>query len=344
MLMKAVVIRSHGGLDALRAEEKPDPVPGPGEVLVEIHAAGLNHLDLWVRKGVPGHEFPLPLVPGSDGSGVVAGLGGGVAGLALGEEVVLAPATSCGTCAACASGEDHRCSDFKILGEACDGTCAEKVVVPRANVFPKPKNLSFEEAASFPLAFLTAWHMLVARAALRPGETVLVHAAGSGVGSAAVQIAKLWNARVIATAGSAAKAERARALGADDVIDSGKEDFARAVRAITERRGADIVIEHVGAATWEGSLRSLARHGRLVTCGATSGHEVSLNLRVLFFKSLSLLGSTMGSRGEFASIVKHFEEGRLRPIVDRVLSLGEIREAHRLLESREVFGKIVLVP
>ncbi|MFH1680082.1 MAG: alcohol dehydrogenase catalytic domain-containing protein, partial [Candidatus Eisenbacteria bacterium] len=217
--MKAVVVRSHGGLEVLRLEEIQDPAPGAGEVLVEVRAVGLNHLDVWVRKGVPGHEFPLPLVPGSDCSGVVAGLGDGAAGLAEGDEVVLAPATSCGSCGSCVSGADHECREFKIIGESRDGGCADRIVVPRANVFPKPKNLSFEETASFPLAFLTAWHMLVARAGVRPGEVVLVQGAGGGVGSAAVQIAKLWNARVIATVGNEAKAKRAGELGADHVID-----------------------------------------------------------------------------------------------------------------------------
>ncbi|RPJ48008.1 MAG: alcohol dehydrogenase [Candidatus Latescibacterota bacterium] len=342
--MKAVVVREHGGLEALRFEELPDPSPGPGEVVVEVRAVGLNHLDLWVRRGVPGHAFPLPLVPGSDVSGRVSSVGDGVRHLAAGDEVVLAPATSCGTCGACLAGEEEKCPDYRILGEGRDGGCADKVVVPRANVFPKPKGLSFEEAASFPLAFLTAWHMLAQRAALRPGETVLVHAAGSGVGAAAVSIAKHLGATVIATAGSEAKAARALDLGADRAVDYSKEDFARAVREFTGKKGADVVVEHVGAATWEGSMRSLARHGRLVTCGATSGHEVGLNLRHLFFKSQSILGSTMGNFGEFREIVRLFDEEKLRPVVDRVLPLAEIREAHRLLEARAVFGKIVLVP
>lgn len=342
--MKAVVVREHGGLEALRFEELPDPSPGPGEVVVEVRAVGLNHLDLWVRRGVPGHAFPLPLVPGSEVSGHVSSVGDGVRNLAAGDEVVLAPATSCGTCGACLAGEEEKCPDYRILGEGRDGGCADKVVVPRANVFPKPRGLSFEEAASFPLAFLTAWHMLAQRAALRPGETVLVHAAGSGVGAAAVSIAKHLGATVIATAGSAAKAAKAVELGADRAVDYSKEDFAQAVREFTARRGADVVVEHVGAATWEGSVRSLARHGRLVTCGATSGHEVGLNLRHLFFKSLSILGSTMGNFGEFREIVRLFDEGKLRPVVGRVLPLADVREAHRLLEAREVFGKIVLVP
>ncbi|MFH1278140.1 MAG: zinc-binding dehydrogenase [Candidatus Eisenbacteria bacterium] len=340
--MKGVVVREHGGYEALRIEDLSDPSPGAGEVLVEVRAVAVNYLDIWVRRGVPGHSFPLPLIPGNDVAGVVAGVGEGAAGVAVGDEVVLGPGVSCGVCPACVSGRDHRCRSYGILGESRDGGCAEKIVVPRANVFRKPKNLSFEEGAAVPLAFLTAWHMLVDRAEIRPGETVLVHAGGSGVGSSAVQIAKMWGAEVIATAGGAEKAARARELGADHVVDTKKDDFVKAVKEITGKQGVDVVFEHVGAATWEGSLRSLAWHGRLVTCGATSGHEVPLNLRVLFFKSISILGSTMGSKGEVAEILRHVEAGRLRPVVDRVLPLERVAEAHRLLEEREVFGKVVL--
>lgn len=340
--MRGVIVREHGGPEALRIEELPDPAAGVGEVLVNVRAVALNHLDVWVRRGVPGHAFPLPLVPGNDVAGVVAELGPGVTGVSVGDEVVLGPGVSCGVCPACLSGRDHRCRSYGILGESRDGGCAEKIAVPRANVFPKPVNLTFEEAAAVPLAFLTAWHMLVDRAEIRPGERVLVHGGGSGVGSAAVQIAKLWGAEVIATAGGVEKGARVKDLGADHVVNTKEEDFVKAVREITGKQGVDVVFEHVGAATWEGSLRSLAWHGRLVTCGATSGHDVPLNLRVLFFKSLSLLGSTMGSQGEVAEILSHVAAGRLRPVVDRVLPLEEIAEGHRLLEERMVFGKVVL--
>jgi NADPH:quinone reductase-like Zn-dependent oxidoreductase len=293
---------------------------------------------------VPGHRFPLPLVLGSDVSGVVSAVGAGVDDVRPGDPVVLAPGVSCGHCVACLSGRDHRCARFGLLGEHRDGGAADFIVVPRANVLTKPDNLSHEEAAAIPITFLTAWHMLVGRAELRPGETVLVHAGGSGVGSAAIQIAKLWGATVITTASTDEKLERARALGADHGINYAQADFAKEVKALTGRRGVDVVVEHVGAATWADSMRSLAWGGRLVTCGATTGADVSLNLRHVFFKSLSILGSTMGSKGELVEILGHFARGTLRATVDRVLPLDQVGEAHRLLEGRDVFGKIVLRP
>jgi NADPH:quinone reductase-like Zn-dependent oxidoreductase len=342
--MRAYVVREHGGPEALLAESLPDPSPGPGEVLVHVKACGINHLDIWVRRGVPGHTFPLPLIPGNDVAGEVAGCGAGVRDLAAGAPVVVAPGISCGLCQACLSGRDHHCRSYGILGEHRNGGYAELLCVPRANVMPKPEGLSFPEAAALGLAFLTAWHMLVARAELRPGETVLVQAAGSGVGSAAVQIARLWGATVIATASTDEKRARARALGAHHVLDSQSADLARAVKGLTEGRGVEVVFEHVGPATWEQSVRALAWQGRLVTCGATTGGEVPFNLRHLFFKSLSFLGSTMGSKGEFLEVLAHAGRGTLRPVVDRVLPLTEVHKAHALLEDRKVFGKLVLTP
>ncbi len=342
--MKAVVIRKHGGPDALSFEDVPDPVAGPGEVVVSVRAVGINHLDLWVRKGVPGHVFPLPMIPGNDVAGVIESVGAGVRNAEPGDAIIVAPGISCGVCIACQEGRDHHCPRYGILGETRDGGYAERIAVPCANVMPKPTNLSFEEAASMPLAFLTAWHMLVGRAKLRANETVLVQAAGSGVSSAAVQIAKLMHADVIATAGSEQKREQARALGADQVLDSRDPGLAKQVKALTNGRGADVVIDHVGEATWEASTKSLAWQGRFVTCGATTGASVNLNLSHLFFKSLSILGSTMGSKGELREILAHAERGRLKPVLARSLPLTEAREAHRMLEAREVFGKLVLVP
>ena len=342
--MRCAVVREHGGLDKLLLEERSVPEPGAGQVLVRVRAAGMNHLDLWVRRGVPGHEFPLPLILGCDFSGVVESVGSAVTDVEPGDEICAAPGVACGTCGACADGDDNLCKKYGIFGETCDGGCAEFVVIPARNALPKPANLSFEEAAAFPLAFLTAWHMLVVRCRIQPGESVLVHAAGSGVGSAAVQIAKLFSADVIATAGSNAKLDRARELGADHVINYRVKDFAKEVRSITGKQGVDIVFEHTGQATWEGSVRSLKWGGRLVTCGATSGFEAKFDLRMLFFKSLSFLGSTMGSRGELFTLLDHVAAGRLRPVVDRVLPLADVRKAHEAMENREQFGKIVLVP
>ena len=342
--IRCVVVRQHGGYDQLLLEERPLPAPAPGQVRVRVAAIGLNHLDTWVRRGVPGHKFPLPLITGSDGAGVIDAIGAGVTGISEGDEVVILPGVSCGVCEACQSGVDQLCRHYHILGESCDGTAAEAVCVPAANVARKPKNLTMPEAACIGLVFQTAWNMLVRRAELRAGETVLVHAGLSGVGSAAVQIANLLGARVIATAGGARKCELVRQLGAWQVIDYQVRDWVAEVRSSTGKAGVDVVFEHVGQATFEGSLKSLARGGRVVTCGATTGGNVAISLHAVFFKSLSILGSTMGSKGDLRQILRLFEQGRLRPLLDRALPLAEAGEAHRALEERTAFGKLVLTP
>ena len=322
--------------------ETPVPIPAAGEALVAVKAVALNHLDIWLRRGVPGHKFPLPLIPGSEVAGVIEAIGDNTAGWKRGDEVIVAPGYSCGICTACTSGNDQLCLSFGIFGETRNGGCAEFIAVPIRNLLRKPASLSFAEAAALPLDMQTAWHMLVARAQLRPGETVLVHAGGSGIGSAAIQIARLWGATVFATAGTAEKAARAKELGAHEVIVYRDTDFLAEVRRLTGKRGVDVVFEHVGADTFDRSLRALTRGGRLVTCGATSGAEVTINLRLVFFKLLSILGSTMGSLGELHEIMKHVEAGRLRPVIDRVLPLDRVGEGHSAMENREVFGKVVL--
>jgi NADPH:quinone reductase-like Zn-dependent oxidoreductase len=337
--MKAILIREHGGLDKLEMAEVPDPTPSPGAAIVRVRAVALNHLDIWLRRGVPGHKFPLPMIPGSEVAGVVESVDD--PRWKSGDEVIVAPGYSCGACAACLSGNDPLCRSFGIFGETISGGAAEKIAVPVRNLIRKPAALSFAEAAALPLDMVTAWHMLVARAQLRPGETVLVHAGGSGVGSAAIQIAKLWGATVFATAGSAQKAARAKDLGADETIVYTDVDFVDEVRRLTSKRGVDVVFEHVGGETFERSLRALTKGGRLVTCGATSGGEATLNLRLVFFKLLSILGSTMGSLAELHEIMKFVEAGRLHPVIDRVLPLTQVAEGHRILEAREAFGKIV---
>jgi NADPH:quinone reductase-like Zn-dependent oxidoreductase len=340
--MKAIVIAEHGGVEQLQPREVQRPTPGPGEVAVELHAAALNHLDVWVRRGVDGVRYPLPIIPGCDGAGVVEALGAGVSDLAEGTRVLLAPGLSCAHCDACAAGRENECRHYGILGEHRDGTNAECIVVPRNNVIPIPETLSFENAAALPLAFLTAWHMSVARARIEPGNDVLVHAGASGVGSCAIQIARSLQARVITTVGSEAKADVARGLGAEHVILYRDVDFATAVRDLTHKRGVDVILDHVGADTWEGNVRSLARGGRLVVCGSTSGHTVSTNLRYLFFKNLSFLGSTMGSKSELLRVLRLVERGVLRPVVDRVLPLDEVAAGHAMLENRQALGKLVL--
>ncbi len=320
------------------------PEPQAKCVRVHVRAVGLNHLDTWVRRGVPGHTFPLPLVMSSDAAGVVDALGTGVTSVREGDAVLVLPGVSCGACEACQSGHDQLCRDYHILGESCDGTSAEFVCVPAANVAPMPKRLSFEQAASVCLAFQTAWNMLVRRAELRAGETVLVHAGMSGVGSAAVQIAKLLGAQVIATAGGPEKCAKVKALGAHHVIDSRAQDFVAAVKALTGKAGVNVVFEHTGASTFDGSLKVLQRGGRLVTCGATTGGLVQLSLHALFFKSLSILGSTMGSKGDLRHVLRLFDQGRFEAVLARTLPMAEVGEAHRLLEERAALGKLVLLP
>jgi NADPH:quinone reductase-like Zn-dependent oxidoreductase len=341
-ILRAIRIHEHGGRDRLVLENVPRPEALPGQVRVRLHAAGLNHLDLWVRRGIPGVRYPLPITPGCDGAGVILECGSPLQGFAAGDRVALAPGVSCGLCEACLSGRDNLCRDYGILGEHRDGTCAEEIVLPGRNLIPIPDGISFEEAAAVPLVFLTAWEMVVEKGRVRPGETVVVLGAGSGVGTAAIQVARLHSARVIAVSGSAEKLQRARELGAEEGIDLSRSDLREEVRRLTGKRGADLVIEHVGNATWEQSVASVARGGRLVTCGATSGADVNLNLRQVFFKNVSILGSTMGSRAHLFPIFRHLQARSLRAVVDRVLPMDRIQEAHRLLEEREIFGKILI--
>jgi NADPH:quinone reductase-like Zn-dependent oxidoreductase len=340
--VRAARFHVHGGPEVLAVESVPDPTPGPGQVLVRVRACALNHLDLWQRRGLDRVVIPLPHISGADVAGeVVAAPGGEVA---PGARVLLQPGLSCGRCAACLDGRDNECRRYDVLGYQSDGGYAELVVVPAANVVPIPDGIPFASAAAFPLTFLTAWHMLVTRARVRPGETVLVVAGASGVGQAAVQIARLHGARVIATAGSAAKIERVRGLGADHVVHHHDEDVPAVVRGLTGKRGVDVVVEHVGQATWDRSVRALAPGGRLVICGNTTGWQAAVDLRFLFSRQLSLLGSYMGTKGELLAALPFFLAGRLTPLVDAVLPLDAAAEAHRRLERGDVAGKLVLQP
>jgi NADPH:quinone reductase-like Zn-dependent oxidoreductase len=340
--MKAIIFEKHGGPEALRFTDMPEPMIGPTEVLVRVHACALNHLDLWVRRGMPGIPIPLPHIPGSDISGVIAAVGSAATRVKVGDAVILAPGISCGQCAYCLSGADNFCRKYTLIGEMVDGGCAEFVGVPEVNAIPKPERLSFEEAAAVPLVFLTAWHMLIGRAKVQAGETVLVIAAGSGVGTAAIQIAKLVGARVIATAGTEEKLALALKLGADTVIDHANQDIPLEVKRLTNLRGVDVVVEHVGVATWEKSLASLTAGGRLVTCGATTGYDAKIDLRYLFSKQYSILGSKMGSKADLYAALELITQGKLSPVIDKVLPLEKCAEAHARLENREQFGKIVL--
>lgn len=347
--MRAALFRRHGGPEVMEVGELPAPVPGPGEVAVRVTAAALNHIDLWLRGGLPALPVALPHVLGGDGCGVVAALGPGVMprpGTGVGDRVLLNPGLSCGRCAACLDGRDNLCPDFRMMGEQTWGVQAEQVVVPAQNLVPAPRDrvgLDDAQLAAIPTVFMTAWQMLVDRAQIRQGETVLVLAAGSGVGSAAIQIAKLYGARVIATASTDAKLAAARDLGADETINHATGDLVREVKRLTGRRGADIVVEHVGAATFPQSVVACAKGGRIVTCGATAGFEPVLNLRHVFWRQLSILGSTMASKSRLFALLDLFAAGRLRPVVHQVLPLEQVAAAHRLLESRATFGKLVLV-
>ncbi len=340
--MQAVRFHEHGKADRLQLENVPDPVPGPGEVLVRVRACALNYLDIWVRQGIPGVLLPLPHICGSDVAGVIEAIGPGVQHVKTGDETIVCPGLSCSNCEACLAGRDNECARYSVLGYFTDGGYAELLKIPSVNAFPYPKGFDFTEAAAVPLVFMTAWHMLVTRCHIRKGDDVLVIGAGSGVGSAAIQIAKYFRARVIATAGSEAKLQRARELGADFLINHREQSIRSEVRRITDRRGVDIAFEHVGPATWQDSLSSLAPRGRLVTCGATTGHDVRIDIRHLFARQLSVLGSYMGTKSELLEVLQLVREGHLRPVVSHVMPLREAARAQTLIEQREHFGKIVL--
>jgi NADPH:quinone reductase-like Zn-dependent oxidoreductase len=340
--MKAVRIHQFGGPEVLTYEDIPDPQLRQDQVLVRVRACSLNHLDLWVRKGLPGVK--LPHILGSDIAGEVVEIGEYVKGFRTAQRVLVAPMHFCGHCAHCVAGVQNQCREFTVLGNGVDGGDCQLIAVPAVNVIPIPDSLEFNQAASVPLVFLTAWHMLVGRAGLRQAQTVLVLGASSGVGIAAIQIAKLFHCRVIATAGDEAKLEKALRLGADFAIHHYKQKISEEVRKITGKEGVDIVVEHVGAATWDESMKSLKSGGTLVTCGATTGPNVSLDLRHLFARQLSLLGSYMGSMGELHEVLSHVFAGRLKPVVDRVFPLKDLAAAHQHLESSVMFGKIVVNP
>jgi len=342
--MKAVIFNQHGGPEVLQYTDVPDPTFKANEVLIEVRACALNHLDIWARQGLRGIEIPLPHILGNDVAGVVREVGELVTWIRPGEEVLVQPGVSCGHCLACLEGRDNMCPEYDIIGNRRNGGYAECLAVPGVNVVPKPSNLTWEQAAALPLVTITAWHMLITRANVQPGETVLVHAAGSGVGSIGIQVAKLRGARVIATASSDDKLVKARELGADEVVNYSRDDWTKEVKRLTNRIGVDVVFEHTGAETWSGSISVLRNNGRLVTCGATSGFDARTDLRQVFYRHLTILGSFMGSKSELLAALEFVKRGQIRAVVDRLLPLSEARQAHELMEDRAQFGKIVLVP
>ncbi|MBA3464009.1 MAG: zinc-binding dehydrogenase [Deltaproteobacteria bacterium] len=341
--MKAIVLRGHGGPEVLEQTELPLPEPGPGQVRIRIAAVALNHLDLWVRKGGPAFKLHFPHVLGADIVGTVDAVGPG-ATVKVGAKAVVQPGLSCGTCAQCLGGHDNLCRYYKILGEHANGGYCEAICVPEGNVAPYPERLSFPQAAAAILPFLTAWQMVVHKARAAPGDTILVHGAGSGIGVAAIQIAKLHGARVIATASTEDKLNRASELGADVLVNYTSGDFVAECRAQTGKRGVDAVIEHVGGEVFAASLRAVRAGGRIVTCGATAGFHPAIDLRHIFFRQVEVLGSTMGSKADLLAVLGHVEAGRLTPVVHEVLPLERAADAHRILERREAFGKVVLEP
>jgi NADPH:quinone reductase-like Zn-dependent oxidoreductase len=342
--MKAARIHRHGGPEVLVYEDAPEPRLKPDQVLVRVRACALNHLDLFVRAGIPGMSFSMPHVLGSDIAGEIVEVGDLCERVKPGWRVLLSPGLSCRQCQQCLSGSDHFCRRYTLFGYAVDGGNTELLAAPEYSVIQIPGDLGFEDAAAAPVVFLTAWHMLMARAQLQPGEDVLVLAASSGVGSAAIQIARMFQCRVIVTAGGDDKLARARELGADHVIDHYRQNISAEVKRITGKRGVDVVVEHVGVATWPKSLESLAPGGRLVTCGATTGYSAGIDLRYLFSKQWSLLGSFMGSMGELHQVLKFVFRKQLKPVVDRVYPLAEIRAAHERIENKEHFGKVIVRP
>jgi NADPH:quinone reductase-like Zn-dependent oxidoreductase len=331
--MRAIRVSTPGGVDALQIVDLPDPAPARGELTLEIKAAGVNHLDLWVRRGLPVAKYPIIL--GSDAAGIVR---------ETGERALLSPSTSCGSCEFCSSGEKPLCLKWTVFGEHRDGTYAGMICVPAENLIPIPDSLSFEDAAAAPLVSLTAWRMLMTRGRLAPSEDVLIWSAGAGVGIACVQFAKLAGSRVIATASTDEKCARLKGLGADVVLNHSREDVARRVREITSKRGVDVVVDYIGKDTWSRSLQCVRRGGRIVTCGATSGFDPAEDLRQIFYRQIEIIGCTMGNNKELQDALRPLFGGRIRPIIDRVFPLNEAANAHLRIEARLAYGKIILKP
>jgi len=338
--MKAVRFHEQGPPSVLRYEDCPDPEPGPDEVLLQVRAASVNHLDIWVRRQLPGVE--LPRIPGADAAGIVGALGEGVTGLAVGDRVLLLPGTSCGSCGSCAEGQPTLCRRYGIYGESFDGTYCSRLVAPAANCLPIPEAWDFAEAAAFPLVAVTAWRMCMVRGGLSEGEDVLILGASGGVGALCIQVAKLAGCRVLAAASTPEKLALCEALGADVLLPYTDIDWVRQVKSETGKRGADVTIDTIGKATWNQSLRATRAGGRVLTCGATTGHNPEEDLRHIFFRQLSIIGSTMGNPEDLQAALAAATKGQLRPVIDRRLPLEEAQQAHELVEGRRVLGKVVL--
>jgi NADPH:quinone reductase-like Zn-dependent oxidoreductase len=342
--MQAVQFSEHGDTDVIEYGDFPDPEPDDDEVLVDVKAAALNHLDIWTRRGLPGIDLEMPHIPGSDAAGVVTAVGDDVSRFAEGDHVAVSAGVNCGHCEFCRDGEPTMCVNFHILGEHVRGVHAEQAAVPADNLVPVPDHVDWEVAGSASLVFQTAWRMLVTRADLQPGESVLVLGASGGVGHAALQIADYLGATVYATASSEEKLEYASELGAEEVINYETDNFADEISDITGRRGVDVVVDHIGAATWQDSLKSLAKGGKIVTCGATTGPNPETDVNRIFWNQLEVIGSTMGTPGEVDDVLELVWEGELEPRIRETLPMSETARAHEMLQDREGFGKVVTIP
>lgn len=341
--MKAALIRSPGAIDNISIEHIEPPNVGQDDVLIDVYCAALNHLDLWLVEGeMPGLELDSPMTLGADGAGIVAETGKHVDRVSVGERVVINAGLSCGDCEHCRKGEQSQCDSFRLLGEHVDGTYAEQVAVPAENVAPLPTGFSFEEGAAFPLVFLTAWRMLVTRAGIQAGDSVLIHGIGGGVSGAALQIASNMGGKILVTSSSRSKLDQAEDLGAHHGIHYPSESISDRVKEITKGRGVDLVVENVGAETWETSQKCVRKGGRIVTCGATTGPAPRTNINRIFWKQISILGSTMGSHGDFDQLVEWMHTSGTRPIIDQTYPLEDIHDAERRLQKGNQFGKIVL--
>jgi len=340
--MKAAIITEHGELDKVSVADIAKPKPGPGEVLIQVKSAALNHLDIWVRKGRPGVTMLMPHVLGSDASGVISEIGSQASGFAVGDEVIINPGLSCGHCDYCARGEQSECFSFGIVGMNRPGTFAEYAAVPTSNVYPKPKHLDFNEAAALPLAYVTAWRMLMTRAGLKAGQTLLIHGIGGGAALAALQLAKLAGADVIATSSSDEKLNRAEQIGAKHTINYKRQDVVARVKELTSGRGVDVVVDTVGAATWPIDFACVRRGGKIVICGVTSGPKAETNLQALYWNQINIMGSTMGSDDDFRAMLAAVSSAKLKPVVDSVFLLAEVGKAMSKMETGTQFGKIVL--
>ena len=342
--MKAVRIIEHGGIEKLIYDEIPEPSCSSDKIKIQVKAAALNHLDIWVRNGLPGLPIPLPLIMGCDASGTITEVGSQINKFQPGDDVVIQPGTFCGDCEHCNDGRENYCSKYGILGETENGTQAEYIVLDPINIHLKPEHLSFSEAASMPLVFMTAHQMLIKRAKLQADETVLIYGGSSGVGSAAIQICSELGAQIIATSGNESKGEFCRELGAHHVVNHNHENWLDEVKEITGKSGVNVVFEHVGSATWKQSIRILSKGGRLVTCGATTGADVNINLAHLFMKQQSILGSTMSSISTFKEVMNIINDKKYIPMVNKIFPMKDIRDAHAYIENRQQSGKVVLLP